>query len=409
MTRKRGLIQTVGKTERPIIKSLETYHPEVAVFIVSEASLPYAEKALAAAPPRKYKILQLDDPEDMTEMYVKGRHAYRLLREEGVEEFYADPTGGTKVMAAGLVLALAGLKFTFIYVGGQKRDDAGRVITGYEEVRTMVDPTERFHVFEQRAFMQAWDAWRMQSAAQSLREILQDRDEMGENERRYFEALLDVTEGMYEWDRFHHAAAEKYLEKALPAALAVAEKWGHQEKIRVLSTLQDELEFLKRVRADTQAGRPTFAVLKDLLANAKRRADAGRYDDALARLYRAVELLLDAHFFEKHKLHLEHPKSWPEQLQRRKDLVRRANKISGLYSKLDLAFDLSLALGETATLPQLLFGKKDKLSKLLRERHKSILAHGVQPVEEKDFTALWNFLTELGLKPAKPWPRWREP
>lgn len=409
MKKKRGLIQTVGKTEKPIIKSLETYQPEMAVFIVSAASLPYAEKALAVARPSKYKVIQLNDAEDMTEMYVKGRYAYRLLREEGVEEFYADPTGGTKVMAAGLVLALAGLGFTFVYVGGDKRDHAGRVISGFERIRKLKDPTERFHVFEQRAFMQAWDAWRMQSAAQSLREILQDRDEMGENERRYFEALLDITEGMYEWDRFHHAAAEERLKRSLPGALEVAQKWGHKEKIRVLNTLQNELAFLKNVRADTQAGRPTFAVLEDLLANAKRRADAGRYDDALARLYRAVELLLEAYFFEKHKLHLEHPKSWPEELQRRKDLVDRANRISGLFSKLDLAFDLSLERGERGTLPQLLFSKKDKLSKLLRERHKSILAHGVQPVEEKDFTALWDFLTELGLKPAKPWPKWREP
>jgi len=402
---KKGLIQTVGLTDGPIVASLRAHKPDFVVFLASERSLPYVEKALAQVPVPGHKALRIGNPEDMNEVFAAGRKAYRLLKEAGVGAFLADPTGGTKTMAAGLTLALAGLGFTFVYVGGNKRDEVGRVISGHEEIRRLDDPTERFHVFEQRAFMQAWNGWRMQSAAQIVGRILKDADEMAESERAYFNALLHITRGMYEWDRFRHAKAAKLLRNNLPTALKIAREWGHAQKIRVLEDLEARLETLAAINLAVNSAKPTFAVLEDLLANAERRADAGRYDDALARLYRALELALEAYFNERHGLKLKQYESWPKDLKR---VVATSTKRMGLFELIDAGQRLAEHFSEEAALPCQLYRRKERLRRLVEDRHRSILAHGVQPVDDEDYRSMFDFLAELGLRPARPWPRWGE-
>ena len=404
----RALIQTVGLVADPLIASLRTHRPDLVVFVASADSSRFVQEALEAAPVPDHAVLTVDDPESMDAAFRAGRRAYRILKEKGAEELLVDPTGGTKTMVAGLSLALAGLGFTFVYVGGAKRDAAGKVITGHERVRTMPDPTERYHVFEQRAFMRAWNEWRMPSAAAALEAILKTGERnpelLSEPERRYFEGLLEVTRGMHAWDLFRHKDAHERLSQGLPKALAEAEAWGHEGKLRVLGALKDRLPELEAIAKDNLSGRPTFRVLADLLANAERRAEVGRYDDALARLYRAVELALEAHFFETHHFFLDKPKSWPQKVQRRVD-GRRAY---GLFNVLERAAQLSWALQEKDTLPLRLYAKKDELRKLTDDRNKSILAHGVVPVEKEDYEKFKAFLRELGLRSAEPWPRWWE-
>jgi hypothetical protein len=54
--------------------------------------------------------------------------------------------------------------------------------------------------------------------------------------------------------------------------------------VRVLKGLEALLPHLQSI---VEAGeKPTSPLLQDLLANAERRAALGRFDDALARLYR---------------------------------------------------------------------------------------------------------------------------
>ena len=45
-----------------------------------------------------------------------------------------------------------------------------------------------------------------------------------------------------------------------------------------------------------------FKPLEDLLLNAERRAKQARYDDAVGRLYRALELLMQVHFKKHHAI-----------------------------------------------------------------------------------------------------------
>jgi CRISPR-associated protein (TIGR02710 family) len=396
------LILTVGTTREPLEVALSEHAPQGVVFLASQQSHPVAAELLRdyGASFRHHTLL-LEDAESLLEAYQKALLALRKALEWEAKAIVADLTGGTKPMAAGLTLALTGRGVVFSYVGGERRDPkTGRVVSGEERLRLLEDPTARFGLREWAGFTRAWNALNLGMALAELESLLSRP--LSPSETRFYLAMRGVVEGLMEWDRFRHREALERLSAHLPVALAVAEAWGHGGKVRVLKGLEDLLPHLKSI---VEAGeKPTFSLLQDLLANAERRAALGRFDDALARLYRALELAVEADVQERLGFALKDPRTWPEGFP--ESLRERILKPRGLMDLLDAAFDLDLAFGQQGTLAQRLYGEKNRLQALLEKRHGSILAHGTRPVEQGDYERLRDFLAGLDerLRPLPPWP-----
>lgn len=395
------LIVTVGQSRGPVEFALTEHAPGGVVFIASQDSqVVVAELVREYGGSLRHHTLLLEDPESLTESYRAAQQALRKALEWEARGVVADLTGGTKPMVAGVVLALSGRGVTFSYVGGERRDEAGRVVGGSERMRWLEDPTTRYGVREWSDFTQAWNGGQMGAARAHLEALLQR--ELSPSEGRFYRHLKGIVEGLAAWDRFQHGLARERLREHLEPALAVAEAWHHGSKVRVLQGLE---EGLKRLEALLERGdAPSFELLADLLANAERRAAAGRYDDALARLYRAVELAAEADIYARHKLVLRQPETYPPALA---DLKSRAGGLRGLKETLSLAFDIDTRVRQSNTLAQQLFGDfGQRLQELLQRRNHSILAHGTKPVEAADYEALRDYLAGKGLEAAPPWPRW---
>lgn len=393
------LILGVGETLAPLEFALTEHTPQGVIFIASQRTqVVSAELIHRYRAELRYHTLLLDDPEDLGEVFRKGRLALQKALEWEARNIVADITGGTKTMSAGLVLALTGQGVTFSYVGGQARDGQGRVKSGSERLRLLEDPTYRYGLREWEGFRRAWNQCDYRAAQEFLEELL--ARPLTPSEKRFYEHLKGITEGMLEWDLFYHKAAWQKLETHLEPALSIAEAWGHGAKVRVLQELQQAKARLRAIL--DREGKPTFALLADLLANAKRRASRGRYDDALARLYRAVELAAEADLFERTGIELRRDSTYPDKLQ---DLAGR--KTPGLKEALGLAFEIDTRLGNAGTLAQRFYGDySSKLQGLLQQRHSSILAHGVKPVKPEALEGLQNYLGEKGLEAAPAWPNW---
>ncbi|KHG64420.1 CRISPR-associated protein [Thermus sp. 2.9] len=397
------LILSVGTTRAPLEESLAQHAPDGVIFLASQESHPVAAELVREyGGSFRHHTLLLEDAESLLESYQAALKALRKALEWEATAIVADLTGGTKPMAAGLVLALTGRGVVFSYVGGERRDpDTGRVVSGAERLRLLEDPTARLGLKEWTAFTRAWNALNLGVALSELDGLLQRP--LSPSEERFYRAMKGVVEGLMEWDRFRHERALALLAPSLPVALAVAEAWGHGAKVRVLKGLEDLLPHLRAIVE--AAGKPTFALLQDLLANAERRAELGRFDDALARLYRALELAVEADVHERLGFVLKDPRTWPEGFP--ESLRERVLRPRGLMELLDAAFDLDLAFAQTNTLAQKLYGEKNRIQALLSRRHESILAHGTRPVEEEDYRRVLDFLTALDprLSPLAPWPR----
>ncbi|WP_038056710.1 TIGR02710 family CRISPR-associated CARF protein [Thermus amyloliquefaciens] len=397
------LLLTVGTTRAPLEEALAHHAPEGVVFLASQATLPVAAELIRDyAGSFRYHTLLLEDAENLLEAYQVALKALKKALEWEASAIVADLTGGTKPMTAGLVLALSGRGVVFSYVGGERRDpDTGRVLPGAERLRLLEDPTSRLGLREWGGFVRAWNGLNLGAALAELEALLQRP--LSPSEERFYRALKGVTQGLMEWDRFRHGEARRLLREHLPVALAVAESWGHGSKVRVLKGLEEGLKALDRIVE--ARGKPTFTLLQDLLANAERRAELGRFDDALARLYRALELAAEADVHERLGFLLKDPKTWPEGFP--EALRERILKPRGLMELLEAAFELDLAFGQRGSLAQRLFGEKNRLQALLAGRHESILAHGTRPVGEEDYRKLWDFIRHLDdrLVPLPPWPK----
>lgn len=396
------LILTVGTSRDPLETSILEHAPQKIVLIASQNTLDVAGQIVKdyQGSLEGHYTVTVDDPESLEEVYQKAQTALKKALEWDANEILADLTGGTKPMTAGLVLALSGRGVVFSYVGGTRREEGtGRVLSGHERVRTLQDPTTRYALREWEAFVRHFNALSLPAALAELDQILQRP--ISPSETRFFKALRGVVEGLLLWDRFRHEEALSRFEAHLPIALAVAEARGEEDKVRVLRGLEEALEGLRAIV--NGRGRPSFALLADLLANADRRAQVGRFDDALARLYRGLELAAQADLYERLGLDLKDPSTFPKELPQ--DLRERAEGARGLMEVLDLAFDLATKYGEKNTLAQRLFSDaRGRLKPFLDRRNESILAHGTRPVSKEEYQKFRAYFQEMGLKALPPWP-----
>ena len=154
--------------------------------------------------------------------------------------------------------------------------------------------------------------------------------------------------------------------------------------------------FLKRVMTsraeiDTEFIAPAkkmaahgYEIVQDLVLNAERRAAQQRYDDAVSRIYRALELLAQIRLQRAYKIKTSEAAiaDMPEAFRK---LYKNPNPDSERVSLgLVLSYELLSACPEEP-LGQLYWQDDKKIQGILKVRNNSILAHGFTPVSDTDY------------------------
>ncbi len=267
----------------------------------------------------------------------------------------------------------------FSYVGGRERDKEGlgRVVTGSELRRIDVSPWQLFAVQERKRIAQYFDAHQYAAAAMMLHDIV---PHVRERDRRIFDLLAGAAEGYAGWDRFDHDYALQQLAMLRRQLEAAALGSELEEFVSSIGRGDDLLGRLKPATANFK--RPHVLLLSDLLANADRRIEEGKHDDAVARLYRALELQGQIAFervFGQETSKVE-VRSLPDGLR-----DEYARKYPGDDDKLRLPlFAVYRALAEQGDE----VGKRfleawGEVRKILESRNSSIIAHGLRPIGEE--------------------------
>src|SRR5690606_39109544 len=104
--------------------------------------------------------------------------------------------------------------------------------------------------------------------------------------KRELSALEQLATAFDAWDRFDHAASSYAFANVEKAANDLRAVLGPARGNRVVESITRYRNHLEALR---KASPPTRLHVIDLLANARRRRTEGRLDDAVARLYRAIE------------------------------------------------------------------------------------------------------------------------
>ncbi len=130
-----------------------------------------------------------------------------------------------------------------------------------------------------------------------------------------------------------------------------------------------------------------LALFDELLANARRRASAGRFDDAIGRLYRATELLAQVRLLRRFGIATSDvdvaAAGIPPEVRERLEGWRQAPRLAGESGRVTLglvaAWQLLADLDEP--LGTHFVDRKPQVLGWLDVRNRSLLAHGLRPVE----------------------------
>ena len=461
------LIVTLGTSPEPIINCISSLRPDRVVFLCSSESQKLVELVLNQVPlpdfqaERDLVVLQQrlsgkdsDDVENeldqLDRVYLRALDLFERVRAEDRRcRIIADYTGGTKTMTTGLAMAaiddgdvelhltisqrsteeteasrfnydaanecLQGVIEESHLNGSQKKtlNQLRRLLDAFKEmakshrhstvsgysapvaVGTAAIHARRLRDRELPALLRRHD---YEAARQAVRRV-QDIADPDPDTMQWLQWLEALLVGLDAWDRFDHRRAHDVL-----AGL-------RDERLNELLLTPLRRVIASRCLLDVEAAKQRWPQMKghgleaveDLLRNAERRAGQERYDDAVGRLYRAMELTeqlllkvavcdqvgpdgIDTANVQIDRLPAAIQAEWRNKAEGKATDATKRFKIA-----LAEGYDLLEALGHPTGLA---WGqRRSELLDALKTRNDSLFAHGFRPV---DYSAWRDLSGRLG-------------
>ena len=393
------IIMSLGGSPTPLIKSIEANKPEQIIFMASHDSVPLAGQifnAIEFTPPAEYELT--DDPNSMYECYKTARRCMDRAEKTGIshENIMVDYTGGTKVMTAALILAAAGRKYRFNYVGGDKRNKAGvgTVMDGHEKMFEEMSPWAVFAEEERRQVVTLFNRRRFAAVNEIIDSALER--ETPAQIRSYFRFIRPLADGFLKWDQFEHKTALRFMNKGCGLLSDHLHAYNDISLDDFLDDVRHCRRFLEKVITQTEGMKKTHAVLiEDIMNNARRKIIDKRYDDAAARIYRALELYGQIAFEKVAGCpnNRVKPDMLPEGVK--SEFIRKYQEPGKQTLKLPLAatFEFLKAKGNKAGIR--FYERKKEFRKIMSNRNSSILAHGIRPVSERAVHSIFSTVSDF--------------
>nr|WP_279611285.1 TIGR02710 family CRISPR-associated CARF protein [Thermostichus vulcanus] len=390
------LFVTVGGSPPPIITAIKKLNPERVIFVCSSTTVSQVtgsgtpceihkgSDVIERLPniPTQANLGERFDPEqdvvvlesldDLSECYRVIAAKMAEIRQDPGNIVQADYTGGTKTMS--LALGLAGLDYEAkLFLTTGERTDTVRVNRGEMTMQVSLTPVMVERLLKQKV-PPLVAQYNYPAALVELENLVVAQGMMPDDSRRV-RNHRSLCLALDAWDRFDHLEAWAYLQPLMK------QKW-----------IQPLGLFLKRVMSsrglidpefDGSQGSPGhgYEIVEDLLLNAERRASQQRFDDAVGRIYRALELLAQVRLKQKYEIETGNvdPQRLPEAL--RTHYQNRQGKIEIALRK---SYELLSQLGGDP-LGKLFQERQSLIADALQVRNHSLFAHGFQPITQSDY------------------------
>lgn len=369
------LFVTVGTTPDPIITSVRSQAPDHVVFICSNETKAKADTILRSLSPAPFThdtcILPPEAQDDFDQCH---QYIHRLMEEAeslAPEATYAaDFTGGTKTMTSTLTIAACDRQWNLYVVTGL-RGSGPTVIAGTERLHRL----ETHHLQGVRAFQRAQllaGAYDYQGAEQVASDAL--RSPQSPEMRKMLDFIVTTCRVFEAWDRFDHALASQIISNIRASFVE------HSKFLDAVCSSRQRID--ASFSHDRQVG-TGYELVEDLILNAERRASTKRFDDAVGRLYRSLELLMQLRFKLAHNLDTSDldmsrvPESgWHLVTESRDGKRKQVALLSGYNLLGHFPDDPVFAAFQAHAKP---------LEAALQIRNHSLFAHGIKPVTETEY------------------------
>jgi CRISPR-associated protein (TIGR02710 family) len=410
------LFVTVGGTHQPIVTAIDTIKPDRVIFICSDGAkgsksqitgtgtpceIRKGEEVISRSPniPTQTNLgdrfqierdlIVLESSDDITECYQKIVVKIKELQQsDPAAVLQADYTGGTKSMSVGLAMVATDYNVKLFLTTGN-RQDLTRVQRGEMTMPTSVAPVLIQRTLD-RFLPMVLQQYNYPAAIAELTQIVSSMN-IPIDLRYKIQSVCDICKGLDAWDRFEHLEAFGFLESYMKSKEIQSLVLFLKRVIRSRGSI--DLAFQDHAHAGTTGH--GYEIVQDLLLNADRRAAQGRYDDAVGRLYRALELLAQLRLLKEYDLETGNL-----------DINKLPAELQPRYEKSDNNGKIQIALKDSY---QLLLGLKDPIGQsydrqgsqilqALTMRNNSLFAHGFQPVSKQNYQSIKDrldgFITE---------------
>lgn len=409
---KNALIFTVGGVVEPTINQINESKPDFVYFIHSNESKKIADEIIQKTEIFNYEFKLLDDFQSIDNCFIASLDCIIELQNHGYE-VTGDFTTGTKPMSAGLAFACFETGCNSIYRGSDEfRKDLG-IVSGKGKSKNQGENLEIIAIREVKKAKSFFNQYQFQAALDNLNSAkAKFKDNTKFKERT--ELLIRIVKLYSNWDKFNDVVdnwkLNDFLDKKIIEVIFNDEEFYYYfNKIPYFSDLiKLNKGFLDKKL--TTSDEVLFYYLADLLNNAYRRIEEGKFDDAVARLYRSAELISQIRFYQMGFVNKD--KFFEDkQFSLLKDPIKKfatiyqleeigKKKLMGYNSnKSEFTLDLTnnyrlleiLSTGDFAKSNELLVKNffKMHLNEKLKKRNTSILAHGLNPIKQSKANKLY--------------------
>lgn len=403
------LILSVGGSSEPIVNAIKSYKPGFVYFFCSSGPKgsaltvdgpgdPCGDRRKAKCPecghqfylgnPKgksivaqtglkegQYEIVTVDDPDDLNQCYSQLVDLAKSIEENHPgAQIIANYTGGTKTMSVAMALVGTMIEEWDLSLNKGPRLDIIKIRAGDTPVIV-----NKWQIFAEQRLESAAEALRKYDYALAeaiVSQLLFHPLEPGFQRRLL--RIRQVCEAFNGWDKFDH---RKALDLLTP--------YGKD--------FSSYIVILKKILKRTKS--TGYELVADLFNNAERRATQKHYDDAVARLYRATELFAQLRLEKMRgcKLGQVNLEELPEDLRPEysKYAKEEGKLLLGLREDYELLHKLQDPVGKEF--------KEDegRILGALTYRNSSIYAHGITPLEEKDYNLVSDGLKGFVFRAAR--------
>ncbi|HDO41719.1 MAG TPA: TIGR02710 family CRISPR-associated protein, partial [Candidatus Bathyarchaeota archaeon] len=263
--------QSIRSLAEAIVRSIRHHNPDKTYLVVTRESMETTvPEILPKIKPMDYELIQISNPDNIQSIYEEIRPRIKEIREQ-CENLTIDYTSGTKAMTAGLaVLATIFGADELSYITGKRK--AGIVQPGTEQIV----PIRPYFIVAEQKMREAIRFFNRNQFSATITILEQTRKTIRDPKIiKQTTPLLQLAKAYEQWDKFHHEKAFKTMKK-----IKIPELAGNKQFLgQLIGNLRRE------------DGKPEPYYVADLINNAERRAGESKYDDAVARLYRTIELI----------------------------------------------------------------------------------------------------------------------
>lgn len=335
-------------------------------------------------PQERFDIVKVANPDNIQDCYSAAEAGIQLLlSKEPSLPIIADYTGGTKTMSHGLISASMDNGQIEIMVVAGKRRDLVKVADGTQRVTNSNWKGQMIQ--RQIQQMKKCIAEYQYEACIEIGNQISPQVTVGSEENDEVQFYATVAEGLRAWDLFDYQKAREilgYCGSSMGPLLGGVGKIINN--LDAMKNMNHQIKDPKKV---------SMALLFDLMRNAERKMMQEKYDDAVARVYRSLELMaqIALRYQKPSIITAEVPLEYmPESFIQQQDYSKEEKAVAiGLITSYELLQAQDHPVG------RVYIEKKNRLLDLLTNRNHSFMAHGYEPFTEKGAKAFYDFMLQF--------------